>query len=55
MGAPSSNLLSCRDAAALTNPFVAVYSKGLIATRPSLDSDRNAYDLCIAKTAEKMS
>jgi hypothetical protein len=55
MGAPSSNLWSCRDAAAITNPFVATYSKGLIARRPSLDSGGNAYSLCNAKIAEKMS
>ncbi|MEN3146172.1 hypothetical protein ABCW43_02555 [Neorhizobium sp. IRAMC:178] len=44
----------CRDAAALTNPFVAAYSKVLIAARPSLDFNLNASILCIAEIAEKL-
>jgi hypothetical protein len=43
-----------RDAAALTNPFVAGYSKVLIAARPSLDFNLCARILCSAKIAEKL-
>jgi hypothetical protein len=43
-----------RDAAALTNPFVATYSKVLIAARPSLDFNLYASILCTARIAEKL-
>jgi hypothetical protein len=49
-----SESVGCRDAAALTNPFVAAYSKVLIAARPSLDFNLDARILCTARIAEKL-